>query len=181
MKRHDDAGFATLTLVVSTIAMVAVLLSALGAIWMADNVQMTTSSMTAAGSSSQVTSQQFAADVQSATSLSESAAAVGCASGALVLGLAEATGTVAYAEQTSGPTNELVRTVCASNGATSTTVEQNVTAVTLPVVSGTTSTTALQAGWVNATAVGYVTIGLTITGDRHTVLLTGAPEAGGSL
>ena len=28
--------------------------------------------------------------------------------------------------------------------------------------------------------VGYVSIGLTITGDRHGIQLSGAPEAGGS-
>ena len=187
--RHDDAGFATLTLVISTIAMVAVLLSTLGAIWMADNVQMTTSAMTAAGSTSQVVSEEFSADMQGATQLSENTAAMNCGIGTLVLGLTEATGTVAYTEQTgsTSSTNELVRTVCASSGATSSTVARNVTAVALPLVSGSTppGTTslqaALQAGWVNAIYVGYISIGLTVTGDRHTVQLSGAPEAGGAL
>ena len=178
--RHDDAGFATLTLVMSTIAMVAVVLAALGAIWMADNVQMTTSGMTAAASTSQVVSQQFSADVQGATALSENAGAVSCGNGTLILGIAGAAETVAYSEVASGSTTELVRTVCAA-GSSTTSVEQNVTAVALPLVSGSATTATLQAGWVNATAVGYISIGLTVTGDRHTVQLSGAPEAGGSL
>ena len=187
--RHDDAGFATLTLVICTIAMVAILMSTFAAIWMADNVQMTTSGMTAAGSTSQVVSEEFTADVQGATQVSENAAAVGCGAGTLVLGLTEATGTVAYTEQAGSTslTNELVRTVCATGSTTgTTTVARNVTAAALPLVSGSTppGTTslqaALQAGWVNAVYVGYISIGLAVTGDRHNVQLSGAPEAGGS-
>ncbi len=186
-KRRDDAGFATLTMVISTIAMVLVLMSTFVAIWMADNVQMTTANMTAAGSTSQVVSEEFAADVQGATQVSENTTSVNCGSGTLVLGLAEATGTVAYTEQSGSTTstNDLVRTVCTSGGATSTTVQRNVTAAALPLVSGSpnnaTVQSELQAGWVNAIYVGYVSIGLTITGDRHNVQLSGAPEAGGSL
>lgn len=180
---RDDAGFATLTLVVSTIAMVAVLMSTLGAIWMADNVQMSASGMTAAGSTSQIVSEEFSADVQGASQLSENTAAVNCGSGTLVLAMTEATGTVAYTEQTGSATvtNELVRTVCTTSGATTTTVEHNVTAAALPLVAGSATTATLQAGWVNATEVGYVSIGLTITGDRHNMQMSGAPEAGGAL
>jgi hypothetical protein len=178
--QRNDAGFATLTLVMSTIAMVAVVLAALTAIWTADNVQITTSGITAAASTSQVMSERFSADVQGATSLSEDATTVSCGSGTLVLGMVDASGTVAYSEQTSGAMTHLVRTSCTSSGA-STTVEQNVTSVVLSMVTGATTATALHDGWVNANAVGFVTLALSITGDRHTAFLTGAPEAGGAL
>ncbi|MHB1210624.1 MAG: hypothetical protein ACYC1I_13130, partial [Acidimicrobiales bacterium] len=144
-------------------------------------VQATTGGMTAAGSTSQSMSYQFTADVQGATSMSENAAAVACGGGTLVLGLAEATGTVAYAEQTVGATSALARTVCPTSGVGGVTVAQNVTAVSAPVVTGAVSPSELQAGWVNANQVGYVTIGLTVIDSHEIVLLTGAPEAGGAL
>ena len=185
--RHDDAGFATLTLVISTIAMELILMSTFAAIWMADNVQMNTSNMTAAGSTSQVVSEEFTADVQGATGLSEYASTVNCGVGTLILGMQEAAGTVAYTEQSgsTAATNVLVRTFCATSGITTTTVARNVTAAALPLVSGSPSNTTVQteltsAGWVNAIYVGYVSIGLTVTGERHDVQLSGAPEAGGS-